>query len=357
MKILLVEPEYYTQYPPIPLLKLSAYHKERGDEIVGLVRGCSSLEDKPDRIYVTSLWTWAWREVWKCVRYYKTRFPFAEVWLGGLYASILYEHAVQSGADHVYVGVFEEAEDLLPDYGLLNYSEKWRGWDGSIVFSSRGCPFECGYCFVPKIEGKINSVKYSIKHLIYPKHTKIIFFDNNILASPGWRSIFDELEELKLKVDFNQGLDARFINDEVAERLSRLKFCKMIRLAYDHKGVRKWVKRAIDLLSEYKIKKRNIMVYTLYNFTDDPEDLFTRIRDLLEWGVVAYPMRYQPPTALKKNSYVAPKWDSQRLELVQRFRRVVGYGGALPPYYALVDKFRKASCFDEAFSLRPARRE
>jgi len=53
----------------------------------------------------------------------------------------------------------------------------------------------------------------SIKHLIYPEYKKIIFWDNNILASPYWENIFQELEELKLEVDFNQGLDARLLNE------------------------------------------------------------------------------------------------------------------------------------------------
>jgi len=36
-------------------------------------------------------------------------------------------------------------------------------------------------------------------------------------------------------------------------------------------------------------------------------------------------------------------------------RRVLGYGGAFPPYAALVEKLRRARDFAEAFSLRPAR--
>jgi len=205
MHVLLVEPEYYTTYPPLGLLKLSAFHKGRGDT-TELVRGCTEAEREPDRIYVTSLYTWAWKPVWEAVRYYKRRFPKAEVWLGGLYASLMPEHAALSGADRVHVGLFREAEDLLPDYSLVP------DWDGSIVFSSRGCNRSCPFCAVPVLEGRLNSVKHSIRHLIYPGHSRVIFWDNNILQSPGWRSIFEELKDLDLKVDFNQGLDARLNN-------------------------------------------------------------------------------------------------------------------------------------------------
>jgi hypothetical protein len=352
MRILLVEPEYYTQLPPLPLLKLSTYHKMMGDDVVGLVRGCKHPKSEPNRIYVTSLFTWAWRPVWEAIKHYRRIFPNAEIWLGGLYASLLPDHALESGADYVYVGIFRDVEDLPPDYDLLESTERWRGWDGSIIFSSRGCPFKCGYCAVPIIEGEVSMVKYSIKHLIHPKHRRIIILDNNILSSPSWRNIFDELIEIGKIVDFNQGLDARFINDEVADKLSKMKL-SIVRLAYDRKSMRQYVEKAIKLLNHYGIGGRKIIVYCLFNYTDDPEDFFERIRDILNLGAVAYPMRYEPIYTLEKNVYIAPKWDSRRIEMVQKARRVMGYGGAFPPYDGLIKKFNKAGNFDEAFELRP----
>jgi hypothetical protein len=94
----------------------------------------------------------------------------------------------------------------------------------------------------------------------------------------------------------------------------------------------------------------------LYNYKDTPADLFKRIRDLLGWGVSAYPMRYQPLDgngAFEKDSYVAPGWTSEELDMVAAARRVIGYGGAFPPYEGLVKKFRDAGNFHEAFGLRP----
>lgn len=39
--------------------------------------------------------------------------------------------------------------------------------------------------------------------------------------------------------------------------------------------------------------------------------------------------------------------------MVMRARRVIGFGGAFPPYEGLVKKFIRAEDFDQAFSLRP----
>ena len=95
------------------------------------------------------------------------------------------------------------------------------------------------------------------------------------------------------------------------------------------------------------------MVYVLYNYKNDPEVFFQNVRDVLNWGAVAYPMRYEPLNALEKNRYVEEQWTGEALEMVQDARRVVGFGGAFPPYEALVQKFNQAHNFMEAFSLLP----
>ena len=346
--VLLVEPNYYSQYPPIGLLKLSTYHKQMGNT-TELVRKNKFPKKTPDLVYVTSLFTWAWRPVWKAVRTFKAWFPDVDIWLGGLYASLLPDHARLSGADRVYQGVFEEAEDLMPDYSLVP------NWNGSIIFASRGCNKKCVFCAVPRLEGRIHSCKKSVKHLIWQAHTKIIFFDNNILASPFWKNVFDEMIELGLSVDFNQGLDARLLSEEAAQKISQMKI-SIVRLAYDLPSDKSYVKRAINLLHENGIYKRDILVYALYNFTESPNEYLERVRDILRWGAVCYPMRFQPCDTLKKNSHVSKKWDEKRLDMIQRARRVIGYGGAFPPYEGLVKKFEKAKNFGEAFVLYPSHR-
>lgn len=346
MHVLLVEPAYHTRFPPLGLLKLAAFHRLKRDS-VELVRGCVKPRVKPDLIYVTSLYTWAWKPVWDVVGFYKVLFSNVEVWLGGVYASLMPEHARRSGADNVFVGVFEEAEDLMPAYDLVPE------WDGSIIFTSRGCNNRCSYCAVWKVEGKLNSCRRSIRHLVYPKHSRIIIWDNNILQSPYWREIFDELIQFSKKgmsVDFNQGLDARLITDEVADKLAKIRL-QCVRFAYDHEGAESHVKNAIEKLSVRNFRRRSILVYILYNFEDSPESFFKRVKDVLNWDAVAYPMRYEPLNALERWIHVGPKWDRERLEVVEDFRRVYGYGGTLPPYKWLVEKFRRAKCFDEAFTL------
>jgi len=303
MRVLLVEPKYYTRYPPIGLLKFATFHRSKNDS-VELIRGCKIPNHKPDQIYVTSLYTWAWKPVWTAIRYYKRLYPDIKISLGGIYASLMPKHAKASGADNIHSGVFKDVEEIMPAYDLVPE------WDGSIITTSRGCNRRCPYCAVWQIEGGINSAKRTIKHLVHPKHSRIILWDNNILQSPYWRDIFEELVEFsqtkKTIVDFNQGIDARLITPEVAEKISQMK-TTCVRVSYDHKNIRSHLEKTVITLSSFGIRKRHICVYILFNFLDTPSDLFERVKDVLNLGAVAVPLRYQPLDTLKYNQHVGPK--------------------------------------------------
>ncbi len=344
MRVLLVEPDYYARYPPLGLLKLATYHRLRGDT-VWLVRGCRDDLPQPDLIYVTSLFTYAWRPVHDAVAFYRARFPGTRIYLGGIYATLLPEHAALSGADEVHRGLMEEVEGLLPSWDLVPE------WDGSILFASRGCIRKCGFCSVPKLEGPPDALKDQISGLIYPEHSRIILWDNNILGNSNWEPIFDELADLGLEVDFNQGLDARLVTDRMAEKLASLK-THSIRMAYDYPGIGPAVARAVERLDGAGIPTRKIVVYTLYNYVDSPEDFHRRISELANMEVTSYPMRFEPLTSLQKNAWLSPNWSREQLQQVAAARRVLGFSGAFPPYRVLVNKFSNAKDFDAAFSLR-----
>lgn len=349
MHILLVEPAYYTRYPSLGLLKLASYHKLRGDT-VELVHGCQPTSRTPDKVYVTSLFTYAWKPVHQAVAYYKKIFPEAKVVLGGIYATLMPEHATLSGADEIHNGLYEEAEDLLPDYSLVP------GWRQSIVFSHRGCVNRCPYCAVPLMEPSVGQIQVkSIRHLVAPGHRKIVLWDNNLLGAINWRNLIAELKEIGLPVDFNQGLDARRITEEVAQEFKGLRV-DPVRMAYDVPTERNALARAIPALERAGFKLRNMIVYVLYNFQDSPEEFLERLCDLMEWGVVAYPMRFEPLDSLKKNQHIGPEWTTEQLEMIAQARRVIGYGGAFPPYEGLRKKFLEAKDFEEAFTLRPIKR-
>jgi len=160
MHVLLVQPAYYTCYPPLGLLKLATYHQLQC-HTVELVQGCQPVVSKPDQIHVTSLFTYAWEPVHQAIAYYKRLFPQVRLTVGGIYATLMPEHAKSSQADEVFTGIDEQVEDLLPDYSLVP------SWEpSSIVFSHRGCIRKCPFCAVPSMERHIVA-KRSIRHRTY----------------------------------------------------------------------------------------------------------------------------------------------------------------------------------------------
>lgn len=346
--VLLVEPDYYTRYPPLGLLKFSSYINANGGSSA-LHRGKKYPEQEPDEIYVTSLFTWAWKPVWDAIHYYKTQFPHVPVRLGGIYASLLPQHARLSGADSVQIGLNHDVEHFAPNYEL---DELVKEWDTSLIFASRGCIRKCGFCSVPKLEGRPSNLLYEIDDFILPRHKRVAFFDNNILAVDNWKTVFEAANRLDKIVDFNQGLDARLVTEEKAKVISSMRF-ELVRMAYDFVGIREYVRQAIEKLAAAGVDRRKLIFYTLYNYVETPDQFFMKVRDLLNWGVVSYPMRFEPLLTLEKGKYVAPQWTKDELQMVAAARRVIGYGGAFPPYEGLVDKFNKAKNFKEAFTLRP----
>jgi len=359
MRVLLVEPVAH-KFPPLPLLKIGAWHLKQGDDVKLVVSRVLVAGDF-DRVYVTSLFTWEWREVCSCVRYYKALLG-CEVWLGGIYATIHYEHArVHSRADHVHKGLMDWVEDEVPAYSLLK-GTPWDGWNASLVHASRGCTSKCSYCIVPRMEGAMKG-RETIKDFVMRGHEWIIIMDNDFLRNPNAEKIFRELRYFSRKgycIDFNQGLRASDIDLETARKLSKLRVRlfggghRGIRIAYDFLSQTDDVERAIRNLEKAGIKPREVHVYNMYNFKESPDEFFKRVKRTLLLGANAYPMRYQPITgeeSLEKNKFVDERagWTHEKLRWVEEGRARFGKGGFFPPYPALVQRMKESKSFEEMF--------
>lgn len=162
------------------------------------------------------------------------------------------KHAVEIiGCDNVaYGGVgSRNPERKLPDEIENCEPFYFEDEDTSWGFLTRGCIRNCYFCKVQQHEGKLRPYR-TIEQVV--KHKKVKFMDNNILAFEDHKNIFRKLAEMKVKVDFNQGLDFRLIDDENAELLSRLNYWGEYFFAFDD-----W-KYASELQEKMSIIKRHI---------------------------------------------------------------------------------------------------
>lgn len=179
------------------------------------------------------------------------------------------ERAIKGGTGYGdYSVVLPDAvEHLMPDYPLygLNYS---------LGFLTRGCPNKCQWCVVPKKEGMIRSHAEASE---FVAHKDVVLLDNNVLAHDHGIDQLEVLKRMSVKVDFNQGLDARRIDEGVARRLADLRWLHPLRLACDTAAQIPEIQKAVTLLRWHNTTPRRYFVYVLIK---DIDDALERIRFL-----------------------------------------------------------------------------
>ena len=124
-------------------------------------------------------------------------------------------------------------------------------------------------------------------------------------------------------VDFNQGVDARLATEEKIKELSTVSI-RPLRVAFDNWGIRKDYVRAMYYASKYGIT--NASNYLLYNFRDEPIDLYNRLLlniDLataLNIAIYSFPMKYHPimePQWFDNRDFLGEKWTRKEIRTIQ----------------------------------------
>ena len=159
--------------------------------------------------------------------------------------------------------------------------------------------------------------------LLYPETAeidKIIEFDGifrslyNLYVKTGKRSRY---------IDFNQGMDARLATDDRMPKLAEINI-RPLRIAFDHYEQRDIYCRAIRLAAKYGIK--DLSNYLLYNFEDEPDHLYYRMRinvDLceeLDVTIYSFPMKYHPisdPEYFRNRDYIGTHWNRKFIRTIQ----------------------------------------
>lgn len=167
-----------------------------------------------------------------------------------------------------------------------------------ITFTSRGCPNNCPFCFVPKREGKIRELEIKLGNEIQ---------DNNFLAcsKEHRRKVYDMLRTQK-QIRFVGGLEAIRLTDWDIEELTKLRI-KELWLACDSDGHIKTTTKAINRLVKagFVDKKGNpardkIRCYALIG--DDMAKNEARLRTLYNTGSRPFAQLYQPENRIEYSS-------------------------------------------------------
>jgi hypothetical protein len=157
----------------------------------------------------------------------------------------------------------EYVDKTQPDYSIYPNIKHAYG------FLTRGCPNKCSWCVVPRKEGNIRP--YDDIDDILQNRKSAILMDNNVLASDWGIKQIEKIIKLRVKVDFNQGLDARLIDEPMAKLLSKVRWLSPLRMSCDTDAMINKVVEATKRLRNNKCTPSNYFVYVLV--TDIPSAL------------------------------------------------------------------------------------
>lgn len=270
--------------PNLALMKLSHWYRARGDEI----HFSKSVEPEMfegyyDKVYGSAIFSYSEERVARLVY----NFPGAIV--GGTYSPLLTNTTV-------------EREIGEPEYEHYDYSI-YPNFEASIGFTQRGCRLKCGFCVVPKKEGKprsINTIADIWRGDPYPKHLHLL--DNDFFGQPReqWQARLQEVREGGFKICLNQGINIRLIDQEAAEALASIPYyddafkVKRLYTAWDNLKDEKIFMRGVETLERAGIPPRNLLVYMLIGWdkSETWERVFYRFERMTALGIRPYPMIY-----------------------------------------------------------------
>ena len=264
------------RFPNIPLMKLSAWHKQQGDSVEWYQ---PLFSGHMDRVYVS--------KVFSFTPDYEYYIDADEVIKGGSGYCIELVDGKEIYHAERDRRLPPEIEHIYPDYSL--YPELTK--DTAYGFMSRGCPRGCNFCHVAAKEGR-KSYKVADLSEFWSGQKNIVLLDPNTIACPDWRDILQQLIDSGAWVDFSQGVDIRLMTEEKAEMIKRIKI-KNIHFAWDRYEDKDKIVPKFKMFSELTgWDRRKMTVYVLTNFDTTIEQDLERIYTLRELGYWPYVMIY-----------------------------------------------------------------
>ena len=270
-------------FPNLPLMKISAYHKSRGDSVEWYEPLFSGHMDK---VYMSKVFTFT-PDYSYCIN-------ADEIIKGGT------GYSYPDGGEELP----EEIEHIYPDYQL--YKDAFP--DTAYGFLTRGCPRGCDFCIVGKKEGRC-ARKVADLSEFWNGQKNIVLLDANMFACKEWKDLSAQLIESGAWVDFSQGCDIRLMTDEKAEHIKRMKI-KQVHFAWDRYEDKEKIVPQFKRFKEItQWDYRKLGVYALCNFNTTFEQDLDRVYTLRELGYNPYVMLYE------KDKLPA----GHRLKLLQRW--------------------------------------
>ena len=211
------------------------------------------------------------------------------------YASWIFQDGAKSKADLTGgIGINPNAElpdyieKLKPDYSLFNLHH-------SLGYTFRACFRKCSFCKVPLM--RQDRTHHSIWEFHDPRFDTIELLNNNVFFDPFWYETFEEIYRANLKVIEN-GMDLRLLDEKKAWWVSRIRWAKYPKFAWDRMKDEREIIKGMKLLKKQGVNKA--LIYVLMGFdTSFKEDLY-RCEVIHSFGYDPWPMLYDSRLELRR---------------------------------------------------------
>lgn len=259
MKIALIDVDGHN-FPNLPLMKLSTWHKKHGDN-VDWYEPLTAWYEPPDIVYMSKVFT------------FTPDYPHP----------INARKIIKGGTGYFYPNggnpLNEDVEHCYPDYSL--YPELCK--NTAYGFLTRGCPRCCEFCIVESKEGNY-SRKVADLSEFWHGQKNIVLLDPNMFACKDWRDLSQQLIDSNAWIDVSQGCDIRLMNEEKASYIKQMKV-KRIHFAWDRYGDKNKIIPKFQMFKRITgWDKRKMVVYVLTNYNTTHEQDLERIYTLRELG-------------------------------------------------------------------------
>ncbi|MCD6233777.1 MAG: radical SAM protein [Candidatus Marinimicrobia bacterium] len=260
-----------------------------------------SLSPKPDAVFITTHMTYWYSGVLETVKVVRQCFPAIPVVLGGIYATLLPNHAQRviqpdflvRGNDFTKLQQWLKKRFDLSIPRLLPYHLR-KVWDHFPVlrhyplFTSWGCPYHCAFCAGPVLNPVFSQFPVeSILEDVAFAHDKrgltdFVFYDDALFVNrethikPLLKNILQRRDSLTFHSP--NGLFARFIDEELAELMAAVNFyeprlsLETVSPAYQdlisHKVNRKTYLKAVRHLQKAGYGQGDIITYIMMGLPD-----------------------------------------------------------------------------------------
>jgi hypothetical protein len=266
-------------FPNLPLMKISAWHKAHGD----IVEWYEPLfSGHMDKVYMS--------KVFSFTPDYEYYIDADEIEKGGSGYCISLVGGKEVFDKSKDKELSPEIEGIYPDYSIY-YDKIPEVRDTAYGFLTRGCPRGCDFCHVKDKEGRC-STKVADLSQFWRGQKNIVLLDPNITACKDWRELFQQLIDSGAWIDFSQGVDIRMMTEDKAEMIKRMKI-KNIHFAWDKYEDKDMIVpkfKQFQQISEFAYWK--MTVYVLCNFDTTFKEDLERIYTLRELGYSPYVMLY-----------------------------------------------------------------